>query len=200
MKQKTIAIDVDDVLAISADALVRFSNQKWGTNLTVDDYDEDWSTMWKVDEKEAARRSKIWHSSGEFILKKPQEYGLEVLKELSKDFRLIVATSRRKELMEDTKDWLDTHFRGIFSEIHFSGIWDKNDSEAHKVTKAQMCKEIGADFLVDDQLKHCLGAAEAGIPAVLFGEYAWNHSVNLPSKVTRCRDWQAVLEYFSGQR
>lgn len=41
-KLKTIAVDLDDVLAISAQALVEYSNSRWGTRLTVEEYDEDW--------------------------------------------------------------------------------------------------------------------------------------------------------------
>ena len=51
-KRLTIAVDIDDVLARQVEGLVTFSNQRWGTVLTVDDYDEDWGVMWGVDLEE----------------------------------------------------------------------------------------------------------------------------------------------------
>lgn len=196
MKQKTIAVDIDDVLAISAEALVDFSNARWGTRLTVEDYDEDWGKMWQVDVVEERRRSDEWHASDGISSKRPQEEGLTVLKHLSQSYRLVIATSRRKIIQEDTRLWLEKHYLGIFDEVHFSGIWDERTPDAHMLTKAQLCAEIGADYLIDDQVKHCVGAAEAGIQALLFGDYNWNRHAALPDGVTRVKNWQEVKEFF----
>ncbi len=87
----------------------------------------------------------------------------------------------------------------FFSQIIFSGIWDDGKQDAHKRTKTEILQSIGADFLIDDQLKHCISAADAGIGAVLFGAYPWNRVDTLPRGVTRCSDWSAVLEYFDGR-
>lgn len=196
---KTIAVDIDDVLAISARALVEFSNARWGTHLTVEDYDEDWAKMWGVDHAEESRRSDVWHTSGGIVQKQPREEGLKVLKELAKSYKLVVATSRRKIIQKDTEDWITKHFGGIFSAVHFSGIWDARTPQSHMQTKAQMCADIGADYLIDDQVKHCVGAAENGVQALLFGDYAWNRSAVLSAGVTRVNDWQAVGDFFNGR-
>ena len=47
--RQIIAIDIDDVLAESAKVFIEYSNNTWGTSLTVGDYIEDWSKMWQVD-------------------------------------------------------------------------------------------------------------------------------------------------------
>ncbi|HLA48993.1 MAG TPA: hypothetical protein VJY84_00415, partial [Candidatus Saccharimonadales bacterium] len=65
--------------------------------------------------------------------------------------------------------------------------------------KAEVCREIGADYLVDDQPKHCLAAADAGITALLFGDYKWTRVNNLPKNVIKVRNWPAVLEYFNAK-
>ncbi len=196
---RTIAVDIDDVLAISAQALVDYSNTRWGTRLTVEDYDEDWGKMWQVDLEEERRRSDEWHVSGGIVNKSPKEEGLSVLQHLSSKYRLVIATSRRKIIQEDTRLWIEKHYKGIFSEIHYSGIWDERLPNSHALTKAQLCREIGADYLIDDQVKHCLGAAEAGVEALLFGDYKWNREVDLPRGVIRVKDWPAVKEYFDAR-
>ena len=53
MRRLRIAIDIDDVLAENAIGFVAFSNERWGTRLSVDDYSEHWSEMWRVDSEEA---------------------------------------------------------------------------------------------------------------------------------------------------
>ena len=41
MRRLKIAIDIDDVLADNAEKFTAFSNQRFNTRLTTDDYDED---------------------------------------------------------------------------------------------------------------------------------------------------------------
>lgn len=64
------------------------------------------------------------------------------------------------------------------------------------MTKGELAKSIGADYIIDDQIKHVLAAAELGIRGILFGDYAWNKADVLPDNVTRVNDWQEVLNYF----
>ncbi len=198
MKQ-TIAIDIDDVLADNAQGFTDFSNQRWNTNLTVDDYVEHWGEMWNIDDEEVERRSAEFHASGSIGKYVHKTDAKPILEELSTRYKLVVVTSRRSVVSEETKAWLETHYSGIFSAIHFAGFFD-NSFGIH-MTKATICKELGADYLIDDQLKHCLASAEAGIQALLFGEYKWNQTASkLPENVTQVADWQAVERYFAERR
>jgi 5'(3')-deoxyribonucleotidase len=204
MARKKIAVDIDDVLAASAAEWVNFSNQQWGTSLTVDDYHEDWAKMWQVDRETESQRARQIYASGMIREFPPDKIAKEVLTELAKDYDLVIATSRVYKVHPDTLAWLDRHYGGIFKEVHMSGIYDRIADGAlptegqHNLTKGQLVAEIGADYLIDDQPKHCLAAAEAGLEAILFGDYKWNKILKaLPPGVTFCRDWLAVREYFS---
>ena len=66
-------------------------------------------------------------------------------------------------------------------------------------TKAELCQKLGVDCLIDDQLKHCIGVAELGMEAILFGDYGWNQSEALPTGVRRVVSWKGVEEYFDGK-
>lgn len=204
IKRQTIAVDVDDVLAINIPAFVEFSNKKWGMNLTIEDYEENWRKTWDVDAEELIERTEViknefWHTlqhSGE---------ALPVLRELAKNYKLVIATSRRKDVSEVTKAWVDKYFGGIFEEVHHAGIFDvdkrdlKKYEEAAKLTKARLCRELGADYLIDDHIKHCLGVDAIGLKALLFGDYSWNKQAKLPDTITRVRNWAEVGEYFAKQ-
>jgi uncharacterized HAD superfamily protein len=67
------------------------------------------------------------------------------------------------------------------------------------MTKTKILAEIGANYLIDDQPKHCIAAAEAGITALLFGDYKWNKDIELKTNMVRVKNWQEVTEYFDGR-
>jgi 5'(3')-deoxyribonucleotidase len=196
-----IAVDVDDVLAANAEAFVEYSNEKWGTNLTVDDYDEHWAVAWGVNQNDHEELEK---RSLQFLRDTTSKYkhfpeAKAALEKLSKEFDLVVVTSRRTVLSKDTLEWIDKYFPDIFQDVHFAGIWDEVAEGRINITKADIIKQIGADYLIDDQPKHCIAAAGAGIKALLFGDYRWNRDVELPENVHRVKSWQEVLEYFDGR-
>lgn len=195
----TIAIDIDDVLADNAAGFVKFSNEHYGTNLTVEDYDEHWAEVWKVDYDEVAKRADDFHHSGVFASYTPNEHAKSVLSRLSERFNLIIVTSRRLQVRNDTVKWIATHYPGIFQDnhIYFANIWDEIDKTSIQKTKAGLVKELGASFLIDDQLKHCVATAEAGLTGLLFGNYCWNRAEKLHNNVIRVDDWAAVEDYFS---
>lgn len=201
-KKPIIAIDVDDVLASSAAGFVAYSNKRWGTNLTVEEYGEHWGEMWGINHDEAIKRAQDIYNSGiqrNFI---PFDEAAPVLGRLAKDFELVITTSRHKLVEQTTLEWLDEHHKGVFSRVHFAGIWDSghHTDQAFKMTKAEVLLKIGADYLIDDQPKHCIAAAEAGIPALLFGDYSWNRGVTVPDGVTPVLNWVGVERFLDAER
>lgn len=197
-----IAVDIDDVLKESSQAIVEYSNEKWGTNLTIEDYTENWGEAWGVDADEYARRAREIHSSKVLVIGQPFNETRRVLKRLSQDYRLVITTSREMVISTDTQEWIEQNFEGIFTDIHFAGIWDGKRSGAAiaaKATKASLLKKIGANYLIDDQVKHCFAAANEGIVSLLFGNYAWNRHVEVPDHVFRVEDWKAVEEFFDAR-
>lgn len=208
MAKKTIAVDLDDVLSASAEEFVRFSNEKWGTNLEVDDYHEDWTVMWQVDRETEVERAKAIYDAQLIRRFKPHHpYADKVLRDLANKYELVIVTSRASALRDGTEEWLQKHHPGVFKKVHMTGFYDTflhkpfKDDSMHKRTKGAMLSEIGADYLIDDQPKHCFSAADIGIKAVLFGNYKWSRDLSeLPNGVTRCLDWHEVEQYFDLQK
>jgi uncharacterized HAD superfamily protein len=192
-----IAVDIDDVLAGHAEAFVNFSNERWGTHLTVEDYDEHWAEMWQVDHAEAEARAQTYFTSGITSEYHHDNEALPALTLLSREYQLEIITSRRIQLEKETRAWIANRYPGVFTEIHFAGIWENADGNAHTRTKADLCQTLGVSYLIDDQLKHCIAAAECGTTGLLFGNYTWNQSDALPENVIRVKDWAEVQEYFS---
>ncbi|MDB5163342.1 MAG: hypothetical protein JWO54_598 [Candidatus Saccharibacteria bacterium] len=200
--RQKIAIDIDDVLADNATGFVNFSNKTWGTTLQPEDYHEHWMELWNVDLVEAERRAIILTNASIFKNYTHDEAALPVLKRLSADYDLCIVTSRREHTRDDTLAWIHQHYEGLFNDetIHYAGIWDKGITlSGLSLTKADVIAQLDADYLIDDQLKHCEGVAQTGRKALLFGNYKWNQVDELPSGVTRVNDWAAVEEHFYGK-
>lgn len=192
MAKNSIAVDLDDVLASHAEAFVQFSNDYYNTNLTVNDYNDHWAEIWNASIDEAEKRSSEFHSPDIAASYKVKFNSLTSLSKLSNYYNLYVVTARRQVLLDATNKWIEENFSGVFSGVHFVPIWEPNNT----VTKADICRKIGATYLIDDLPNHCNIAAQGGITAILFGNYSWNKDHALHDNVYRCKDWDAVLQFF----
>lgn len=195
MTRETVAIDVDDVIAAHAEAFVEFSNEQYGTHLTVNDYSEHWHDLWQADNEEVERRAAEFHTPERTLSYQRKQEAAIVLGDLSLKKNLVVVTARPYGLVDTTRLWLDENFPEVFSDYHFVPIWTPGNT----VTKADICRQIDADFLVDDLTRHCNVAAEAGIQALLFGDYPWNRNEEIHPNVTKVSSWPEVWEYFDAR-
>lgn len=202
MKKQTIAVDIDDVLAANAEGFVAFSNQRWGTKLKPDDYSEHWAEMWAIDHDEVDKRRMEIINAKVFTKHRFFDEAKPVLIKLKERYKLVIVTSRGPLIKLETLKWIEKEYKGIFSEVHFAMIWDDSKTDILKklkFTKAEILQQVDAHYLIDDQPKHCIAAAEAGIASLLFGDYRWNHDTKLVPNMVRAKTWQEVLEYFDAR-
>lgn len=190
--RQTIGVDIDDVIAAHIPAFIAFSNERLGTNLTVDQYNNDWLTLWNLDYDVMLERAGEFHR--ETVANYDRIEGADaVLKKLANKYRLVIVTARPKYNIDATHEWVSKYYRGIFDETHFVPIWEPGNT----ITKADICKQIGADYLIDDLPHHCNLAAEVGVKALLFGNYTWSADQTVHPDVVRVANWKAVGEYFN---
>lgn len=188
MSRKSIAVDIDDVIASFAEAFIELSNLEFGTKFNVEDYCDDYSKLWNLTQAEVADRLNELLRPERMLNLKVAEQAQQALSLLAARYDLYVMSARRKQTIEVTHEWLDRHFPRTFKGVHIVPIWDSE----HKVTKAEVCRQIGADYLIDDLPVHCNLAAENGIKAILFGDYSWNRNEAIMPNVTRCKTWPDV--------
>jgi 5'(3')-deoxyribonucleotidase len=192
-----IAIDIDDVLAENARGFVEWSNKRFGTSLTPDDYNEHWSEMWKIDNEELEKRAHEFRNSDHVSAYSVIPGAKQALEILKTKFTLILITSRVATMKNLTKEWIEKNYPNIFSDYVFCGFYDGPVSSGLKLTKAEFAKGIKADYLIDDQVKHVEACSNLGIKSLLFGNYSWNKDVKLNDNITRVNDWGEVLRYFN---
>lgn len=202
MKKPVIAVDIDDVLADSTETFRKVSNSISGANLTREHYQipGDYSKYYERVWAQHGLHKKLNYSAViqeiyESEIKTPLLAGANfAIKELAKQFDIIIITARPPELEKFTRAWLNEHLEGGFIEVYFT----QSHPETTEKTKGELCRIIGAKWLIDDNPEFCQSAQEHGVTAVLFGEYGWHNDI--PHDVIKCKDWPAVLEYFNDEQ
>jgi uncharacterized HAD superfamily protein len=160
-----IAVDVDDVLSAQNEAIRLFGNKKYGHSHTKEDFLVEgeywtyWERIWGVDPEEGQRRLDDFHAAEGTMNQELMPDAEYVLRMLKKDYELVIVTGRKSHFTEITHRWLNKHLPDIFIDVKFVDIWHPSE----KLTKAEVCKEIGAGYLIDDNVEHCTLAAQEGV-------------------------------------
>lgn len=189
-----IAVDIDDVIYPMVPSLIEYLDTEHKVRLSEHDFAEyDIRKVWGGGPVEAAAIfEKYIEKSGIQIA--PIRGAKEALHTLSLKFDVIVMTARDISSFPKTHDWITHHFPDIFKDVHLLG--NRHDSTTIR-GKAEVCKELGVYCLVDDNLGHVLTTNELGIKTILFGNYPWNQSSDLPVNIFRANNWQEVVEHLS---
>ena len=196
MTKKVIAIDADDTIFDENTAVRLYMNETYGFTHTEADYlvegpfENYWERVWGLDPEVTNEMYEQFVISPHKENLQPVPGALQTLKRLKQRYELVVVTSRDDRTVSLTHQALAQHYPEIFSDVHFVPLWGKSNN----ATKAMICNEIGASYLVDDGFRHCELAAQAGVTAILFGSYGWNKYQVLPNGITRCATWDDVAK------
>ncbi len=195
MKKPIIAVDIDDVLAETTDALRIMVNERFDVDLQTEHYrieapywgyyEHIWAGHGIEAKLEDFQPSMILDQS--FV--RAAEGSVAALRQISRDYEIVALTARHDASMDATLRWLDDNFTGLISKVKFIGSKD-----GLKMTKGDACLELGAVWLIDDHVEHAQSALEKGVQVILYGDYGWHQ--NIPSAALCCKTWQEVAEYF----
>lgn len=152
-----VAVDVDEVLAPYTPQCVAWWNEHFGVDRgetlefpNVDGFEnyEFFPGMCK-DRPAAIDMIYQYHTSPYFLDMQPLPGSVEALLQLQSTgcFEFHVVTSRQNDIAAVTWQWLSRHFPGVFESMLMGNSWGKSGS---KRTKAEMCQEVGASVLIDD--------------------------------------------------
>lgn len=169
-RKKIIALDCDDVLIDLNEGLHPFHNKHFGTNVTPEDLNTYnlWE-IWHCAQEDVVERVFRFYDSDEFMDLVPVAGAVEGVAELKEKYGLIIVSTRPPFLLERTRRSVEKHFPDCFDEICLT------DFTARKLKKSQVCLELGADTLVDDNFGNVKDSVEHGIRSILFRR-RWNIS------------------------
>ncbi|MCD6398532.1 MAG: hypothetical protein J7L08_01290 [Candidatus Aenigmarchaeota archaeon] len=186
-----IGVDLDEVISDTLPALIKFHNERYGTNLKKEDfYSYRFEYIWGGTREEAIRKVLEFYKSKYYNTIKPVEGALEGIKKLREKNELVVITYRPTEFKEITEEWLKRYFHGCFSKIYFTNFYSVNGTIKKKY---ETCLEIGVDLMIDDLLKCSLDCASRNISVLLFNQ-PWNQCKELPALVKRVYSWKEIIE------
>ncbi len=185
MLKLKIAIDCDDVLIDTTEFLVTEYNRIYNTKVKLEQAFEKNNPDWQIDRSELQARFLNIQSSANFAKLAPRSDAVEVINRLGIDHELHLVTARDSAVELVTLQMLDKYFANCFHQLHHLG---------RKVSKGGVCRQIGADVLVDDNLKHLEDAKENGVKYNFwFGDYLWQKQDKLAKpKADQCSSWYDV--------
>lgn len=201
MPKPAIAFDIDDVLMPHFGDLIAWYNHEYGTKLTMFDNHATNPRNWGTDDVgDAIRRVHGFFETQQFLNSLPFVGAVNVLTHLHKQYELIVVTARDMFLEPGTRDWLDKHFEGLFSETYFTARYSLDGGRRDKL---DVLKASGVSYFVDDSYENVLPAVRSGVHGVIFGDYEWNRIEKVPEalvgNLTRCNNWTEIGDYFEQQ-
>lgn len=189
----TIALDFDDLIFPLMDELVPYVNSRHGWNYTLADYRTfEFEVLWGSTRQEAIEIVDTFFSELD-LHPQPLSGAAEAVGTLrSAGHRLVVVTARHDELEHHTQLWIEQHLPGVFDDVQLCNSYQVDGRPTRR--KVDVCRELGAEVLVDDSLGNVSEMAVAGGLGLLFGNYPWNRADELPPGVERMADWPAVLD------
>ena len=191
--QPTIAVDIDEVLCPFVPVLAAWHNSKYGTSLTAADFHSyTFYEVWGGDAASSADKIAAFFASPAFGSLTPLPGAVEAISSLAPRARLVVVTARSTAVEPITRAFLEAHFPGFFSDVFFGSHWAPSGHAGRVERKIDLCRRAGAALLIDDNRGYANECSEAGVPALLFGDYAWNKGAT-GLHVTRVADWSAAL-------
>jgi len=193
-----LAIDLDECCCGYVPAFIKFMNTNHRTRLELEDFTS--YMFWEVPKcglasrEEATDRVYEFHASRFFAQIEPLRGAKIALDHLKQHFELHVVTSRQADIEPQTRAFVEEHFEGTFTGLHFGNHFGRSGA---KISKPDMCAKIGAVALLDDSLDYARQCAAADLPVFLFGDYAWNRGrpgEKLDPRITRVANWRMVAQ------
>ena len=189
LKKRTIAVDFDDVLIDFFPAMVEFFNLRENTSYKKEDLRTFYiSQFWNWTPDETRKNILDFYEVEKSYDIKNVAGSVEGIKKLKENNDLIVITGRPSHTLDFMKGWLDEYFPDIFKDIYFTNFFFGGEK-----SKSEICREVGAEVMIDDSISFIEDAAKHGIQALLFNS-PWNQG-ELPQNVTRVHSWNEIVAH-----
>lgn len=185
MDNKIIAVDIDEVLSETLKSMLKkhkykFNNHKVEWEDLVDYNVWNIESLW-LTKNQAIRifaRFQLW--SWLFNKIEPVQWAKKNIQRLKEQwYKFYAITARLTVLKPATLLWLNRHFFWCFEKVIFANFFTKWEKK-----KSDICKEIWAKIIIEDNLDTCIDCANQWIKCYLFDKPR-NQLEKLPEWITR---------------
>ena|SRR3989344_6564989 len=161
-----IGIDFDDVVAEFTESLMDYYNKKYGKKVSKEEIlIWDWGLYWGIPREEAIKRVNIFHETYKVEDIFPLEKAIDSLNEIMIKHKVIIITGRPVRFKHRVEEWLQHHLKRRLEVIR-AGEFHKGQA----ATKAEICKELGIEVLLEDSGETALDCANSEIKVLLCRE------------------------------
>jgi uncharacterized HAD superfamily protein len=189
-----IGIDIDDVLAETLPAFIGYNNRHHGGAWSLDHFHSArWEEVLGVTSDQLSDRLEHFFSTPEFHGVEPSAGAARALRALGRSHELHIVSARWDVIVEPTKRWLDDHFAGLFTGVHFAAnhYTSRAAAWAPRLPKDGILAREGIDILIEDSLEYGDRCLAAGYGVILF-DRPWNRQAADP-RYHRVKAWSEVV-------
>ena len=187
-----IGIDFDETVADSIKAIIALHNEQYGT-----DYKKEEVTEYRVENVWGGTTEEWGAKLDDFLSAKNAKRldpvpgaipAIDALK--SAGHELYIVTARGDEGVEATELWLEKHLPATFKGVHYGH--GRSDDPAKKREKADICRELGVELMIEDHIEVAKKCAAEGTKVLLLDQ-PWNQGA-LPPGVERVYSWEEIVK------
>ncbi|MCK9467248.1 MAG: hypothetical protein M0P94_02875 [Candidatus Absconditabacterales bacterium] len=191
---KIIAVDLDEVLAETARALLSYKkNRINGKRITWNEISS--YNLWEIEKLGINKKKSIWVflwfllGAGLWNKINPVVGAKTKLKEFKrKGYKLHVVTARHFLLRFATGVWLYINYKHIFDSVEFANFFTRFSTK-----KSEICKKLGANIIIEDNLENAIECANEGIKVYLIDK-PWNQNYDKKKHkgITKVSSWSEI--------
>lgn len=189
-KRLLIGVDMDDVLFDCCNTLNAFHNETFGSDYARIDYTVyDLAEVWQCSHDDIKSKVEQYYMTDHHTKAEPVAGAAEAIAALRHVHDFCVVTARAESSRSATETWIEKHFPGVFSSIHFTSHFFGSTPAR---TKREVCEELGVDVFIDDALHNAIDIAAPHRPVLLL-DNPWNQA-ETPEHVRRVHSWDEILD------
>ena len=186
-----IAVDIDEVLVPFFPELSKYHQKKIKKTLKLPlRYPYHYAPLFKISEKESSKLVKEFYNSEEHSNIQPIYGAKDGISQLARDYIMVAVTGRQNYSKDATEALITKHFDNKITDIIYCDHFT-----AFSRSKSDICRKLGAEYLIDDSMHSCAECLSDNVPAINFiGNpiYPWCETSSIAA-----RDWGDVLNNIS---
>jgi 5'(3')-deoxyribonucleotidase len=187
MNKPVIAFDFDDTLLYTTRGFVDWYNATYKTFIRYEDITADMATFLGIPREAELSLWALFFSSDFFKALKPTPGVIDVLHTLHANYELVLITNREVEFKDSLFVWVNAYAPALFSHIVFA-----RDFPEGKKPKGEICRDMRALCLIDDEPSNLVSAQEHGVQPIIF-DAPWNQKEIIGNRIKTFTELPALI-------
>lgn len=192
---KSIYVDMDDVLSASTLTFLRVLEQEFGKKYSFEDIiDFDLQKSFDLTRSEYEQFFKIIHQPDIIMNFEPVQDAVRILKKWEQDgYHIHVVTGRLTDTYSSSLAWLAKH-EIPYHDFTMVDKYARKETDMNVAVSLDELSQMEFYFAVEDSLMmaHFL-STHMDTPVALM-DRPWNQSSSLDGRIVRCRSWRGVSD------